>query len=318
MNIQNLRYLLEIAQRGSMTAAAKVLYLSQPRLSKILAETEHKYGVAIFKRANNGLTPTEAGRKFLKIARDIVEEAEGKEKLLYLVDQANSARVSVTHLSFTCDVFLEYLKSRGKEDGFRFFYKETDPLTAIGDVFTGESELGVIYLENGVLELARREVESRGLYMEKLSDTVPHLVVRVGHPLARLNRPVRAEDLYGQSFVIYPELDWLMPGGSSIHSQVERGMKNMDWSQIGKIIYISSRGTFYDLLTQTDAVAVGTQAVNNQERVNQVMSLPFDPEFSAGFEGTMNGGVYVVYRPGQELSRAVDGFLQMLRQIHYE
>ena len=92
----------------------------------------------------------------------------------------------------------------------------------------------------------------------------------------------------------------------------------MDWSQIGKIIYISSRGTFYDLLTQTDAVAVGTQAVNNQERVNQVMSLPFDPEFSAGFEGTMNGGVYVVYRPGQELSRAVDGFLQMLRQIHYE
>ena len=151
MNIQNLRYVLEIAQRGSVTAAAKVLYLSQPRLSKILAETEQKYGVAIFKRENNGLTPTEAGRKFLKIARDIVEEAEGKEKLLYSVDQANSARVSVTHLSFTCDVFLEYLKSRGKEDGFRFFYKETDPLTAIGDVFTGESELGVIYLENGVL-----------------------------------------------------------------------------------------------------------------------------------------------------------------------
>lgn len=144
MNIQNLRYLLEIAQRGSVTAAAKVLYLSQPRLSKILAETEQKYGVAIFKRENNGLTPTEAGRKFLKIARDIVEEAEGKEKLLYLVDQANSARVSATCLSFTCDVFLEYVKTWEKEDGFRFFYKETDPLTAIGDVFTGESELGVI------------------------------------------------------------------------------------------------------------------------------------------------------------------------------
>ena len=118
--------------------------------------------------------------------------------------------------------------------------------------------------------------------------------------------------------MIYPELVWLMPGGSSFHSQVERGMKNMDWSQIGKIIYISSRGTFYDLLTQTDAVAVGTQAVNNQERVNQVMSLPFDPEFSAGFEGAMNGGVYVVYRPGQALSEPVDGFLQLLRQIHYE
>ena len=274
--------------------------------------------MVIFKRENNGLTPTEGGQKFLKIARDIVEEAEGKEKLLYLVDQANSARISATFLSFTCDVFLEYVRTWGEEDGFRFFYKETDPLTAIGDVFTGESELGVLHLHNGVMELARREVESRGLYMEKLSDTVPHLVVRVGHPLARLNRPIRAEDLYGQSFVIYPELDWLMPGGSSVHSSVERGMKNMGWSRIGKIIYISSRGTFYDLLTQTDAVAVGAPAVNNQERVNQVMSLPFDPDFFAGFEGAMNGGVYVVYRPGQVLSEAVGGFLQMLRQVQYE
>ena len=32
----------------------------------------------------------------------------------------------------------------------------------------------------------------------------------------------------------------------------------------------------------------------------------------------MNGGVYVVYRPGQALLEPVDGFLQLLRQIHYE
>ena len=49
-----------------------------------------------------------------------------------------------------------------------------------------------------------------------------------------------------------------------------------------------------------------------------MMSLPFDPEFAAGFEGAMNGGVYAVYRPGQALSEPVDGFLQLLRQIHYE
>ena len=63
---------------------------------------------------------------------------------------------------------------------------------------------------------------------------------------------------------------------------------------------------------------MGAQAVNNQERVNQVMSLPFDPEFAAGFEEEMNSGVYAVYRPGQALSETVDGFLQLLRQIHYE
>ena len=64
MNIQNLRYLLEIAQRGSVTAAAKVLYLSQPRLSKILAETERKYGVAISNGRTTALRPRRGDRDF--------------------------------------------------------------------------------------------------------------------------------------------------------------------------------------------------------------------------------------------------------------
>lgn len=317
MNIQNLKYLLEIAESGSVTAAAKVLYLSQPRLSKILAETEREYGVTIFRRENNGLTPTEAGNRFLTIARDLVREAESRERQLYSVGQDDRARVSVTRLSYICEIFLDYLLHWDKSKPLRFFYEETDLLTAIQNVYTGTSELAVAHVHNGLLEAVRTQAEGYGLALEQVGEIIPHLVVRVGHPLTRLNRPIRAEDLYDKCFVLYPDVEEVLPGVGRAPSPAEQFIKNLDWSRIGQIAYITSRGSFYDLLTQSNAVAIGAQSVDNQERVNQVVSLPFDPEFLSGFDQDMTGGVYAVTQPGRTLSEPVAGFLELLREKRY-
>lgn len=317
MNIQNLKYLLEIAESGSVTAAAKVLYLSQPRLSKILAETEREYGVTIFRRENNGLTPTEAGNRFLTIARDLVREAESRERQLYSVGQNDRARVSVTRLSYICDIFLDYLLQWDKRKPLRFFYEETDLLTAIQNVYTGTSELAVAHVHNGLLEAVRTQAEGHGLALEQVGEIIPHLVVRVGHPLTRLNRPIRGEDLYDKCFVLYPDVEEVLPGVGRAPSPAEQFIKNLDWSRIGQIAYITSRGTFYDLLTQSNAVAIGAQSVDNQERVNQVVSLPFDPEFLSGFDQDMTGGVYAVTQPDRTLSEPVAGFLELLREKRY-
>lgn len=317
MNIQNLKYLLEIAESGSVTAAAKVLYLSQPRLSKILAETEREYGVTIFRRENNGLTPTEAGNRFLTIARDLVREAESREQQLYSVGQNDRARVSVTRLSYICEIFLDYLLHWDKSKPLRFFYEETDLLTAIQNVYTGTSELAVAHVHNGLLEAVRTQAEGHGLALEQVGEIIPHLVVRVGHPLTRLNRPIRAEDLYDKCFVLYPDVEEVLPGVGRAPSPAEQFIKNLDWSRIGQIVYITSRGSFYDLLTQSNAVAIGAQSVDNQERVNQVVSLPFDPEFLSGFDQDMTGGVYAVTQPGRTLSEPVAGFLELLREKRY-
>ena len=317
MNIQNLKYLLEIAESGSVTAAAKVLYLSQPRLSKILAETEREYGVTIFRRENNGLTPTEAGNRFLTIARDLVREAESRERQLYSVGRNDRARVSVTRLSYICDIFLNYMLHWDKRKPLRFFYEETDLLTAIQNVYTGTSELAVAHVHNGLLEAVRTQVEGHGLALEQVGEIIPHLVVRVGHPLTRLSRPIRAEDLYDKCFVLYPDVEEVLPGVGRAPSPAEQFIKNLDWSRIGQIAYITSRGTFYDLLNQSNAVAIGAQSVDNQERVNQVVSLPFDPEFLSGFDQDMTGGVYAVTQPGRTLSEPVAGFLELLREKRY-
>ena len=47
MNLQNMEYLIEISNCGSISAAAKRLFVTQPYLSKVLRETEKEYGLTI-------------------------------------------------------------------------------------------------------------------------------------------------------------------------------------------------------------------------------------------------------------------------------
>ena len=55
MNLQNMEYLIEISNCGSISAAAKRLFVTQPYLSKVLRETEKEYGLTIFTRGKNGI-----------------------------------------------------------------------------------------------------------------------------------------------------------------------------------------------------------------------------------------------------------------------
>ena len=56
MNLQNMEYLIEISNCGSISAAAKHLFVTQPYLSKVLRETEKEYGLTIFTRGKTELS----------------------------------------------------------------------------------------------------------------------------------------------------------------------------------------------------------------------------------------------------------------------
>jgi DNA-binding transcriptional LysR family regulator len=60
-NLRHLRALSVIAAHGSMNAAAQAVNLSQPALTQGLAKLERQFGVPLFDRRPDGVTPTEAG-----------------------------------------------------------------------------------------------------------------------------------------------------------------------------------------------------------------------------------------------------------------
>lgn len=74
MRLEQLYYIVEIADTGSFTASSERLFVSQPSISQSVNALEKELDVTIFKRSRTGAIPTEAGRLIIEHARTIINE----------------------------------------------------------------------------------------------------------------------------------------------------------------------------------------------------------------------------------------------------
>ena len=64
MNIRQLEAFRATMRAGSVTAAAEMLHISQPSVSRLLADLQHKLGFELFIRSGRGLVATVEARRF--------------------------------------------------------------------------------------------------------------------------------------------------------------------------------------------------------------------------------------------------------------
>lgn len=72
MNLKHAQYMLTVLKEGSITNAAKKLYISQPSLSQMIKTAETNLGTPIFNRSTDPLTLTYAGQKYIEAAQKIL------------------------------------------------------------------------------------------------------------------------------------------------------------------------------------------------------------------------------------------------------
>lgn len=95
MTIKDLSYFLQICQSGSISSAARSLFISAQGLSRILNNLEDELGYPIFERTKTGVTPTEDGRILEKYAREILIQADAMTQELRRRHEALQGRVRV-------------------------------------------------------------------------------------------------------------------------------------------------------------------------------------------------------------------------------
>ena len=96
MTIRNLEIFTKVAEMGSMSAAAKSLYITQPSVSLAITEIEKEYDVKLFDRVGNRLCLTPTGQQLLVYTASIIQQYKTME--LFLKDESHNAgiRVGVT------------------------------------------------------------------------------------------------------------------------------------------------------------------------------------------------------------------------------
>ena len=74
MTIQQIYYVITIADIGSLNKASEVLYVAQPSLTSAVQELERELGITIFYRSGRGVTLTNEGEDFLSYARPLYQQ----------------------------------------------------------------------------------------------------------------------------------------------------------------------------------------------------------------------------------------------------
>lgn len=106
MRLEQLRLIIEIANLGSLTAAAQKINLSQPNASLSLTSIENELGVKIFSRSRVGASPTEDGLLIIEKARQILILTEAIENIANPDTSLMTGKISIATVPSMCTTIL--------------------------------------------------------------------------------------------------------------------------------------------------------------------------------------------------------------------
>jgi DNA-binding transcriptional LysR family regulator len=193
ITLQQLRYFIEVAAEGSISAAADLLYVSQPTMSAALKDLESRTGCTLFMRSVRGVTLTEDGTEFLGYARQVVEQAELLEqRYLGRAPSRRHLAVSTQHYSFVVDAFVRMVKASAAAE-YAFSLRESRTWDIIDDVRTLRSELGVLYRNDFNRNVIDKLLRDSGLVFTPLFLATPHIFIARTNPLAERSRVTLAD-----------------------------------------------------------------------------------------------------------------------------
>lgn len=148
MTLQQLRYVVTVAEMGTITEAANRLYISQPSLTNAIHELEKEMNLVIFNRTNKGITLSKEGDDFLGYARQVLEQAAILEDKYKGKDGGKKQFcVSTQHYSFAVNAFVDLIQKYGQKE-YDFSLRETQTYEIIEDVARMRSEIGILFLND--------------------------------------------------------------------------------------------------------------------------------------------------------------------------
>lgn len=292
MKLQQLRYVVAIAECGSISEAARRLFVSQPSVTASLHELEREMGIEIFERGGRGVSLTEDGETFLGYARQVLEQADLLESRYKGPSQERAPRfaVSCQHYSFAVDAFVDTIRAFDAPR-YDFTLREEETHQIIEDVARARSELGVLYLSARNREVIGKLLRASNLTFTALFRAEPHVFLCASHPLAARER-VTLDDLEG-----YPYLSYEQGAFNSFYFS-EEILSTLDRS---KNIRVRDRATLFNLLIGLDGYTVCSGVISHELNGENIIARPLevDEYMEIGFirrrEGHLSryGEVYV-------------------------
>ena len=266
MTIQQLRYAVTISELGSLNKAAEVLYVAQPSLTSAIQELEKELGITVFSRSSRGVIPTNDGTEFLHYARQVLQQYDN---LLDKYSKSGGVKkkfgVSTQHYSFAVKSFVALVQRFGTEK-YEFSIRETRTRDVIDDVFSGNSELGILYLSDFNRKPLEKLLRSNGLEFHRLTLCDAYVYLWKGHPLAKKSI-ICFEDLSDYPCLAFEQ------GGSGSFYFAEEILSTADYP---RLIHATDRATMLNLMVGLNGYTLCSGVICEELNGDDYVAVPFE------------------------------------------
>ncbi len=194
MEFDQLRYFLQVAERGNFTRAAESLTISQSALSRSIQKLEDELGQPVFERKTRSVSLTEAGVLLKSRAQQILMILEDTKA--EITDDGESGRIRIGAIPTIAPYFLPGLLRKFSSDFPKatLIVQENTTEVLLKSCTQGEIDLAILALP----------VPSKYLEVEELFEEELLLVLPPNHPLVEKPR-IRLSDVEPFPFVLLDE-----------------------------------------------------------------------------------------------------------------
>lgn len=268
MTLQQLRYVVAIAEAGSFNRAAEKLYISQPSLTCAVREMEKELGLVLFNRSGRGVTLTADGVAFLPYARSVLAQYEGLlDVFLRHGTRRQKFAVSTQHYSFAVKAFVEL--TRGLDVAqYEFALRETRTKQVIDDVAASRSEIGILYLSDFNRKVIEKMMSAAGLLFHHLIDCRAFVYLWKGHPLSAQSS-ISFEDL-----APYPCLSFEQGEDSPFYLAEEI----LSTNEYPRIIKCCDRATILNLMIGLNGYTLCSGIICEELNGSDYLAVPYEAD----------------------------------------
>ncbi len=264
MTLQQLKYVVTVADKGTISEAAKDLFISQPSLTNAIKELESEMQITIFHRTNKGVVVSNAGDEFLAYARQVLEQTNLlEERFLNGKKQSPRFSVSAQHYSFAVNAFVDVIREYGGSQ-YDFTLRETQTYEIIEDVSRLKSEIGILYTSSKNEEVIMKLIKQNDLEFMELFVAKPHVFISSKHPLADRSE-ITLEELEEYPYLSFEQGDYnSFYFSEEILSTIDRN----------KNIKVRDRATLFNLAVGLNGYTVSTGVISKELNGENIIARP--------------------------------------------
>jgi DNA-binding transcriptional LysR family regulator len=197
LDVDRLRVFREVANTGSLSAAARTLSFTQPGVSHHIRQLERELGTALLERSPRGIRLTPAGRALAAHAELLLARLDDAEREVLEIAASGGGKLRVVAFPTAAATVIPPAVAQFRDHFLDVELKlaEADPPVSVPRLLSGDWDLAVVY-DYPVLQLSPDpDLELELLFADDMA-----CCLRTDHPLAN-EAQIELEALAGEVFV---------------------------------------------------------------------------------------------------------------------